>query len=1068
MARQRVALAKISRPRLFGVVARERLFNELDQARRRPIVWVVGPPGAGKTTLVATYLESRRLRGIWYQVDGGDADPGSLFYYLAQAAAAATPRKRRALPLLRPEYLRDLSGFTRRFFRELYSGLPAGSVVVLDNYQEVALTSVFHGVVADAVAETRADVNLLVLSRADPPQQLARALANNEIAKLEWEALRLTFAETAAIVASTHDLDDQALHSMQEQSSGWAAGLILMLERLKRTGSVAHLDRSETMDTVFDYFAGQVFDQTPTATRQLLLRTAFLPSLTAAAAEDVSGNPDAGKLLEDLYRRHLFTDRRVGAEVTYQYHALFRRFLISRLEHDFGPRERILLQRRSAQLLEQAGHADDALQLHVGVADWSAASDLIVREARSLIAQGRWLTLKAWIARLPSEHVEATPWLTLWLGSALILVNPPEARRMLGKVFERFGATADPLGQLLAATGTAESFNIECSAFDGLDPWIEALSSALKTVGLFPSPAVRLRACTALMLATMLRQPAHPEMPECAERAFAMLDEDIGVTSKVDAATQLLQYYDYTGNLESAEAVVAKATAYFKSTELPPLRIAGWLVFLSYHSVVSGAYREGFDSLGRARAIAEECGLPWFKLFDSVFSSLLHIMRGDLSSAGPLVQRLASLVDPGRPSDSALHHLAETMLHQARGDAGQSVLHAAACLEASATTGGALYNILFPPVAACAFISAGQHDRAASAISLARTLSAGTPYSRYEALLLMVEAYSASVRGACPSGQHLLRQALTLARETNTVHLCRWMGPALARMLAEALDAGIEPAFARDVVRRFGVDAPPGAGEAWPWPIRIFALGRLKVVIGDEPLVFGRKVPKKPLEMLQYLVAHGGLDVDVAPLADALWPDADGAAAMDSVEVTLRRLRRLLRRDDALAFTAGRLSLDPRSCWVDAWALEAVQRRTAELLGGSEPPESVSARLEELTERAFRLHPGPLPPDPGEHGWILRCRQRSAAKFVRQATSVGQHWEEMRDLSKAAAVYPRALELEPLAEPLYQRLMAVHARLGNLAGALATYERCRQSLAGRLGASPSPETEAIRRRLVPA
>ena len=66
-----------------------------------------------------------------------------------------------------------------------------------------------------------------------------------------------------------------------------------------------------------------------------------------------------------------------------------------------------------------------------------------------------------------------------------------------------------------------------------------------------------MRANTAMMLATMLRQPGHAAMVGCARRAMAMLDEEISVTSKVDAATQLLQYYDYTGDLETLVAVVA-------------------------------------------------------------------------------------------------------------------------------------------------------------------------------------------------------------------------------------------------------------------------------------------------------------------------------------------------------------------------------------------------------------------------------------------------------------------------------------------------------------------------------
>jgi ATP/maltotriose-dependent transcriptional regulator MalT len=55
-------LAKINRPILAHVYARLRLFSWLDKARRKhPIIWVQAPPGAGKTTLIASYLKVSRL-----------------------------------------------------------------------------------------------------------------------------------------------------------------------------------------------------------------------------------------------------------------------------------------------------------------------------------------------------------------------------------------------------------------------------------------------------------------------------------------------------------------------------------------------------------------------------------------------------------------------------------------------------------------------------------------------------------------------------------------------------------------------------------------------------------------------------------------------------------------------------------------------------------------------------------------------------------------------------------------------------------------------------------------------
>jgi ATP/maltotriose-dependent transcriptional regulator MalT len=116
MPARKSRIAKITPPQTCGIFQRERVFRLLDEGRLSSVEWVAGPAGSGKTTLAASYLESRRLPCLWYQIDEGDGDLASFFYYLGLAAKTISPRSRKPLPLLTPSiyrvsrFLRDGSG----------------------------------------------------------------------------------------------------------------------------------------------------------------------------------------------------------------------------------------------------------------------------------------------------------------------------------------------------------------------------------------------------------------------------------------------------------------------------------------------------------------------------------------------------------------------------------------------------------------------------------------------------------------------------------------------------------------------------------------------------------------------------------------------------------------------------------------------------------------------------------------------------------------------------------------------------------------------------------------------
>src|SRR5579859_1482805 len=258
MGTKSVSLAKTTRPSFAGALPRDRLFAKLD-VTQKSVIWVTGPPGSGKTTLVASYLERRKLNSLWYQVDEGDADVASFFYYLGLAASERRLKSKSRLPQLTPEYHAAIAAFARRYFQALYAQLGAPFAIVLDGYHEVSAQSAFHEAIRVALSEVPADCSFVLISRSDPPPLMARLRANQAMEVFGWVDLRLTQEESNAIVRQRgHQLSDQALTDLYGRTQGWAAGLILTLEQVAGRDSVTQVPELSTPQLVFDYLAGEI------------------------------------------------------------------------------------------------------------------------------------------------------------------------------------------------------------------------------------------------------------------------------------------------------------------------------------------------------------------------------------------------------------------------------------------------------------------------------------------------------------------------------------------------------------------------------------------------------------------------------------------------------------------------------------------------------------------------------------------------------------------------------------------------------------------------------------------
>ncbi len=1060
-----MGLAKITRPQSLRVLTRPRLFHKLDRGRKHSLIWIVGPPGAGKTTLVTSYLKARRLRCLWYQVDGGDSDPATFFHYLGLAVKQAAPRYRKPLPHLTPEYLTGLPAFTRRYFEDLFVRLKPPVMLVFDNYQEVPADSPFHGMIADALATVPKDITLLCLSRPDPPAVLARQRVNEAMTVIGWEELQLTLEETRGIVRLRKQERELpiTLEQLHKKTQGWAAGLLLLLEQGKAGGLEGKAPNESTTQVLFDYFAGEILKKTDRSVQEFLLKTALLPTMTAALAEALTGLPHAGRLLADLYRQHYFTERKASAEPVYQYHPLFREFLRARAEEVFPLSVRTELQRQAGALLEQAGRAEEAVGLLQQAGDTEGVVRVLLARAPTLLAEGRIQTLAGWLRGLPAETLAQNPWLLYWLGMCRLAVSPKESRGYFAQAFELFRREEDPTGFFLAWSGVVETFIYEWGDFTPLDHWIAVLETMLAGHPEFPSPEIAARVAFGMFTALMYRQPHHADIERWEERVRAVVLNSPDPSIRMMIGHQLLLYHNWwSGDLAKAALVVNALRPLASSPGVSDLTRIIWHSIEATYYWMTASPENSLRAVKEGLASAQTSGSHLWDFMLCAQGVWASLIAGDVATAGTYLAHMASALDQDHGMNVCLYHDTAGIEALWRGDIPSAVEHGRTALAHAVQTGMPFAQAMCHITTARALFEHGEHAAAAEHLVQAHGIGREMKGTYIDYLCLLATAHFTLNHGDEARGLDALRNAFAVARRQGFwSHM--WISHALlADLCAAALQQEIEVAYVHDLIRkRHLIPGTPHLHlDAWPWPLKIYTLGRFSVVKDGKPLELEAGSKRKPLELLMALIALGGSSVSQTKLTDALWPEVEGHLAQQTFEVTLHRLRKLIGREPALVLKDGKLSLDAHHCWVDSWACEHLFGRIERALHAS-PTEDI----DRLATQLLALYQGPFLATEAEQPWLLSPRERLRSKFLRQFGALGRRWEADGKWDKAINGYLQGVEVDPLAEEFYRSLMRCYRRQGRPAEACAVYERCRNTLKTILGVDPSPETETLRRAI---
>lgn len=389
---------RIAPPATLGrLVRRDRLLRALRDALDRSIVLLQAPAGFGKTYLLAdahARLARNGVRTAWLTLRAGYADDRDFATELAHACGVegGSPG--------------DAEGLAEERLAEMLRGRQATTVVMLDQCDD-AIDPVTWAVLDRLVHRTPEQVRFVLSSRGrlDCPA-LSTLLLRGAVARIGWEALRLTDAETLAMLPAA--AGPQLAERIAAFAAGWPAAVTLAGIAMAADGDGRQLENllAGSFAPLRQYVADVV-----AAAREPYLHSAFLlAGFVDAVSHELVAAFDPGRAAPETDRDVLdelepLVSPLPGRDGWYRPHpalAAVSRHRFSRL----GRQERSRLHAEAARWFAANGHLQEAVHHAVETGDYRLAESAI-REAGGvrIFLRSGFPTLYRLLSQLPTQVI---------------------------------------------------------------------------------------------------------------------------------------------------------------------------------------------------------------------------------------------------------------------------------------------------------------------------------------------------------------------------------------------------------------------------------------------------------------------------------------------------------------------------------------------------------------------------------------------------------------------------------------------------------------------------------------
>ncbi|RXP52512.1 hypothetical protein EC396_11115 [Lutibacter sp. HS1-25] len=402
---------KLNSPKFSkSLVSRFHLINELEKNNHVPFVLITAPAGYGKSMLISQWVESKSYKHCWLSLEKSMNDTATFLTYFIEMLEKCSSGTKSKLKNLNLDYhFLSWEAIIEVIINEL-NKLNEPGKLILDDYHLIDNPEI-HKLISSIINGNISNLQLVVITRKDPPLQLRKLLLYQKMLKLNYKDLKFKEEELLVLLAMEYNVRFSAneITELLNKTEGWILAIKMILMSTSLLGledkNVKSGILTNNLDMLLDHISESLDADFFKKVQLCALCEQFNEELTESIFKYVFGYSfEANSFITELKGLNLFLIPIKGKTLWFRFHHLFGDILRMRLEKN-EPTIIKPLYIHISLWFSKNGFVSEAIKYALKVEDYDLASNIIIEHKKIALDNGEWWVVKQWLEKIP-EHIK--------------------------------------------------------------------------------------------------------------------------------------------------------------------------------------------------------------------------------------------------------------------------------------------------------------------------------------------------------------------------------------------------------------------------------------------------------------------------------------------------------------------------------------------------------------------------------------------------------------------------------------------------------------------------------------